>query len=382
MKCAALITEYNPFHNGHVYHAQQARQIADADVTIAIMSGQFVMRGEPAVYNKFLRTQMALSTCDLVVELPAYAALSAGEYFAEVGVKVADYMNADALVFGSESGSIQAFEELALQINHIEEHPEFQIKLREGKSYPRIISELLGEPPLLQTPNNILGLSYVQAILKSAPAIQPFSIQRHKTEHHNQAISDNQFASGTAIRHALNTDDKMWQYVVPNSIQELYTKPHLTMNQLFPYLKYKILSTSSDDLRDIHTISEGFEHRLKSSISESNSIEQLMIQLKTKRYTFTRIQRMLMNVLLNFKQQDKPNKLNAVRILGMNETGQRYLKQLKKDFPDRRYITNVNKTTAAYFQSEIQATEIYNLISGQTQTDFNTPVIRVKNNEH
>lgn len=382
MKCAALITEYNPLHNGHVYHAQQARQIADADVTIAIMSGQFVMRGEPAVYNKFLRTQMALSTCDLVVELPAYAALSAGEYFAEVGVKVADYMNADALVFGSESGSIQAFEELALQINHIEEHPEFQIKLREGKSYPRIISELLGEPPLLQTPNNILGLSYVQAILKSAPAIQPFSIQRHKTEHHNQAISDNQFASGTAIRHALNTDDKMWQHVVPNSIQELYTKPHLTMNQLFPYLKYKILSTSSDDLRDIHTISEGFEHRLKSSISESNSIEQLMIQLKTKRYTFTRIQRMLMNVLLNFKQQDKPNKLNAVRILGMNETGQRYLKQLKKDFPDRRYITNVNKTTAAYFQSEIQATEIYNLISGQTQTDFNTPVIRVKNNEH
>ena len=382
MKCAALITEYNPFHNGHVYHAQQARQIADADVTIAIMSGQFVMRGEPAVYNKFLRTQMALSTCDLVVELPAYAALSAGEYFAEVGVKVADYMNADALVFGSESGSIQAFEELALQINHIEEHPEFQIKLREGKSYPRIISELLGEPPLLQPPNNILGLSYVQAILKSAPAIQPFSIQRHKTEHHNQAISDNQFASGTAIRHALNTDDKMWQHVVPNSIQELYTKPHLTMNQLFPYLKYKILSTSSDDLRDIHTISEGFEHRLKSSISESNSIEQLMIQLKTKRYTFTRIQRMLMNVLLNFKQQDKPNKLNAVRILGMNETGQRYLKQLKKDFPDRRYITNVNKTTAAYFQSEIQATEIYNLISGQTQTDFNTPVIRVKNNEH
>lgn len=382
MKCAALITEYNPFHNGHVYHAQQARQIADADVTIAIMSGQFVMRGEPAVYNKFLRTQMALSTCDLVVELPAYAALSAGEYFAEVGVKVADYMNADALVFGSESGSIQAFEELALQINHIEEHPEFQIKLREGKSYPRIISELLGEPPLLQTPNNILGLSYVQAILKSAPAIQPFSIQRHKTEHHNQAISDTHFASGTAIRHALNTDDKMWQHVVPNSIQELYTKPHLTMNQLFPYLKYKILSTSSDDLRDIHTISEGFEHRLKSSISESNSIEQLMSQLKTKRYTYTRIQRMLMNVLLNFKQQDKPNKLNAVRILGMNETGQRYLKQLKKHFPDRRYVTNVNKTTAAYFQPEIQTTEIYNLISGQTQTDFNTPVIRVKNNEH
>lgn len=379
MKCAALITEYNPFHNGHVYHAEQARQIANADVTIAIMSGQFVMRGEPAIYNKFLRTQMALSTCDLVVELPAYAALSAGEYFAQTGVEVADYMNADALVFGSESGSIQAFEELALQINHIEEHPEFQLKLREGKSYPRIINELLGEPALLQTPNNILGLSYVQAILKSAPAIRPFSIPRYKTEHHNQAINDQHFASGTAIRHALNTNDKLWEKVVPESIRALYTEPHLNMNQLFPFLKYKIISADPAELQAIHTISEGFEHRIKAHINNADTFEQLMSQLKTKRYTYTRIQRMLMNILLNFKQQNKPGTLEAVRILGMNETGQRYLKQLKQQFPERRYITNVNKTNAHFFQPEIKATEIYNLISGQSQTDFNTPVIRVKN---
>ena len=119
MKCAALITEYNPFHNGHAYHVEQARQIANADVTAAIMSGQFVMRGQPAIYNKFLRTQMALSSCDLVVELPTFAALSAGEYFAEMGVKVADYLNCDALVFGSESGSIKDFEHIALSLIHI-----------------------------------------------------------------------------------------------------------------------------------------------------------------------------------------------------------------------------------------------------------------------
>ena len=104
-----------------------------------------------------------------------------------------------------------------------------------------------------------------------------------------------------------------------------------------------------------------------------------MSQLKTKRYTYTRIQRMLMNILLNFKQQNKPRTLEAVRILGMTETGQRYLKQLKQQFQERLYITNVNKTNARYFQPEIKATAIYNLISGQTQTDFNTPVIRVKN---
>lgn len=378
MKCAALITEYNPFHNGHVYHAEQARQIADADLTVAIMSGQFVMRGEPAIYNKFLRTQLALSACDLVVELPAYAALSAGEYFAEMGVKVADYLNCDALVFGSESGSIKDFEHVAMQLNHIEEHPEFQTKLHEGKSYPRIIHEILDEPALLQTPNNILGLSYVQAIQHYAAHITPLTLKRHQTNHHNQMIDNQSFASGSAIRKALKNNDNRFETVVPASVKHLYTSPQLTLDAVFPYLKFTLLRASLEELREMHTISEGFEYRLKEKIQSAHNFEQLMQLLKTKRYTYTRIQRMLMNCLLNFKQADKQNEIDAVRILGMNEKGQAYLKQLKKDFPERQYITNVNKATARYFEPEIKATEIYNTLSGQTADDFNTPVIRVQ----
>ncbi|WP_114603610.1 nucleotidyltransferase [Staphylococcus sp. EZ-P03] len=378
MKCAALITEYNPFHNGHAYHVEQARQIANADVTVAIMSGQFVMRGQPAIYNKFLRTQMALSSCDLVVELPAFAALSAGEYFAEMGVKVADYLNCDALVFGSESGSIKDFEHIALQLNHIEEHPEFQTKQREGKSYPRIINELLGEPHLLQTPNNILSLSYVQAINNFAPNMTPYTIKRHQSQHHHPTISHRQFASGTAIRKSLENEDRLFESVVPAAVKQLYNKPHLTVEDCFPYLKYAILRASPEELQHIHTVSEGFEHRLKAQILHSQSFDQLMSQLKTKRYTYTRIQRMLMNILLNFKQAEKQDKVSAVRILGMNEKGQAYLKSLKQQFPDRHYITNVNQSTAPYFKHEIQATTIYNWMSGETQDDFNTPVIRVQ----
>lgn len=378
MKCVALITEYNPFHNGHVFHIEQAQKLSQADVTIAIMSGQFVMRGQPAIYNKFLRTKLALAKCDIVVELPAFAALSAGEFFAEMGVKVADYMDADALVFGSESGDIKDFKTIAHQLNHIKNHPQFQSKLKEGKSYPRIISELLGKPPLLETPNNILGLSYVQAILKHADTIEPYTLKRHKSEHHHQTIDDLHFASGTAIRQSLNKNNHEWENVVPQAVKHLYEQPHLSIDQVFPYLKYTILRATTDELHQIHTVSEGFEFRLKEMIKQANSFDQLMTQLKTKRYTYTRISRMLMNILLNFKQADKQTDIKAVRILGMTQKGQAYLKQLKTKFPERQYITNVNQSNAAYFEPEIKATEIYNLMSGQTQNDFNTPVIRVK----
>ena len=109
MKSVALVTEYNPFHNGHLYHAEKSKSITDSEISIAIMSGNFVMRGEPAIYNKFTRTQMALHAVDLVVELPAHASLSAGSYFGDAAVRVANYLNVDHLAFGSESGDINAF---------------------------------------------------------------------------------------------------------------------------------------------------------------------------------------------------------------------------------------------------------------------------------
>ncbi|MFQ3906378.1 nucleotidyltransferase family protein, partial [Staphylococcus sp. Mo2-7] len=136
MKSVALVTEYNPFHNGHLYHAQKSKSITEAEVSVAIMSGNFVMRGQPAIYNKFTRTQMALTAVDLVIELPAYSAISAGQYFAETAVQVADYLNINHLSFGSESGDINAFLSLAQEMNKVEDSPQFSEKSKEGKSYP------------------------------------------------------------------------------------------------------------------------------------------------------------------------------------------------------------------------------------------------------
>lgn len=377
MKSVALVTEYNPFHNGHLYHAQQSKSITNSDISIVIMSGNFVMRGQPAIYNKFTRAKMALRAVDLVVELPAYASVSAGQYFAKTAVQIADYLNVSHLSFGSESGNMDDFLSLAQSIDKIEQSPLFLEKLKEGKSYPRILSELITDNDLLSSPNNTLGLSYVRAIQTYAPSIQPWTISRFQSAHHDNEISHQTFASGTSIRQSLMNQTDLWKDVVPCEIHKHYERPHISIEDTFNYLKYAILSQDATSLAQIYTMSEGIENRILQTIEQATSFEHLMTLLKTKRYTYTHIQRLLMNILLNFKKHDEPASINAVRILGMSERGQQYLKQIKKSFPERNFVTQVNKQNANLFTNEIHATKIYNLISGQTANDFNTPVIRI-----
>lgn len=376
MKSVGLITEYNPFHNGHQYHINQSKKLTNADVTIAIMSGNFVMRGKPAIYNKFTRAKMALSTADLVIELPATASLSSGDHFAELAVKVADYMSVDTIAFGSENNDIKTLKQLAHSINEIEQSESFSQKVKEGKSYPRIISELLEHHEALASPNNILGISYLKAIAKNAKNINAISIKRENAQHHDSLIQHHQFASGTSIRTSIISQDDHWHHVVPKDIQHLYVTPHITLNQIFPYLKYQIIAMTTDSLKNIYTVTEGFENRLKSNIYEATDFHHFVKLLKTKRYTYTHIQRLLMNVLLNIKPTDVTSNIHAVKVLAMNDRGRQYLKHLKTAFPERQYITNINKSNAHYFTNEIKATHIYNAISGQQQTDFNTPVIQ------
>lgn len=377
MKSVGLITEYNPFHNGHLHHAKASQQHSNSTVTIAIMSGNFVMRGEPAIYHKFKRTEMALSAVDLVVELPLIASLSSGDTFAEIAVKVAQYLDIDTISFGSESAQLNELQTLAEQILDIETLPDFKNKLKEGKSYPRILSEITENHTLLQSPNNILGISYLKAIQQFAPHISALTIKREVANHHSDSIEHHQFASGTSIRRSLTNGDKDWDEVVPKSIQTLYTKPHITIEDTFPFIKYQIISQSNEILNSIYTMNEGFENRLQSTIQQSHSFQELMFKLKTKRYTYAHIQRILMNVLLNIQSRDVTKNIQAVRILGMNDKGQTYLKYLKNKYPNKQYITNINQKTVHYFHNEIKATHIYNLMSKQTLTDVNTPVIRI-----
>lgn len=374
MKSVALITEYNPFHNGHLYHAQQSRHITNADVVIAIMSGQFMMRGMPAMYSKFTRTQMALQGVDLVVELPLLGSLSSSDRFAEMGIKIADYLDVDALSFGSESGDIHQLKSTAEQLRHFENHPQFQNELKQGKSYARIVGEYINDT-CIESPNNILALSYLKQLDIQNSNITPYTITRTNAQHHQNEIAHHTFASGSAIRKDILNNGKHWQNCVPSNNYPLFSHPFTQTDTLFKMIQLTVLQQSLTSLASIYTMSEGFEHRLSRMIREATHWDDLLTKLKTKRYTHTHIQRILMNVLLNFRYEDVQPHINAVRILGMTSKGQAYLKKLKQRYPEKNLITNVNKTTASYFKHEIKATDIYNLLTQQTTTDFNTPVI-------
>lgn len=373
MKSVALITEYNPFHNGHLYHAQTAKKLTQADVSIAIMSGNFVMRGMPAMFNKFQRARMALAGVDLVVELPLIGALSASDYFARMGVRLADYLAADALCFGSESGDIDALQQIATQLLTLEDTPSFQRAIKQGKSYARIVSEHLDDS-VLREPNNILGIAYLKQLQALNSNITPYTIQRHETHHHEQQMNHTSLASGSAIRQALVDGNPAWQQMVPKANRPLFDQPFNDQARLFDSLRLTVFQQDAATLREIYTMTEGFEHRLIKVMQTATSYDDLMQKLKTKRYTYTHIQRLLMNVLLNITYHDISDDIQAARVLAMNSQGQAYLKWLKQVAPERQMITNVNQNNAAFIQNEIKATRIYNVLTQQTQNDFNTPV--------
>lgn len=368
----ALITEYNPFHNGHIYHINESKKLTQPDVTIAIMSGQFTQRGEIAITDKFTRASEVIKHVDLVVELPLYYAISYADDFGRGAVKIADMMQATHIIFGSESGEIQHLRTVqeALQSNETESNIARLMKL--GLTYPHAISQALGDNVL--SPNNILGLSYMKAISEIATTMTPLTITRRGNAYNDQTLSKHQFSSATSIRQSiLNNDTDALPQFMPESLLEEITQP-VDNNHLFKILKTIILTHTPDSLRRIYTMDEGIEHRLLAHIRNSHSYETYLNAIKTKRYTRTRLNRLMLYILFNitwekFKAYTMPD---SVRVLAMNKTGRQYLGKIKSNIS---VVTNMNKKSSHKFHNEIMATDIYNTVSGQTKHDFNTPVI-------
>lgn len=360
MKSVAIISEYNPFHNGHAYQAALARTETQSDVVIAIMSGQFTQRGEPAVINKFRRAEMALESCDLIVELPQFYALSYANDFAEGGIAVAKLMQADALSFGAETPD---FHSLHAAANRLFE----PAVIDSGKSFARMMGENNRD---YFSPNNILAMQYIRAAEIHYPEITIVPVQRINNSYHDTEITSH-IASATAIRKAA-LEHAAFDHSVPPRTMQLLAEERLTQwEDFFPLLKYKLITSSSQELRGIYMMTEGIEHRLQKMVMEADTFTEFMKLIKTKRYTYTRLQRLMCYVLLNMTQQDSYPPISGVRVLAMNDKGRQYLRELPHD----QCYTVTNKKNAALFQLETKATRLHNLISGSLQTEFNTPVI-------
>lgn len=374
MKSCGLIVEYNPFHNGHLYHAEEAKKRTKADVMIAVMSGNFLQRGEPALVDKWTRAEMALAAgVDLVIELPVYASVQAADYFAKGAVSLLQALQCDSLCFGAESGTGALFHEAASWFVNEESmfNQAFQEVKNQRVSYAKQMQQVFKtlNPTLdldLTTPNNTLGFSYAKANLRYPYPMELHALTRQKTGYHDATIQDTHFASATAIRRTLleGTGFDTLRSVLPTkSLTLLEDAPFVTWENYWPMLRYQIIVSSHDELRELYQMSEGIEFRLKEKVKEAHSFSEFIELVKNKRYTWVRLQRLCVAILLKSKKNEWLHLIEhpqAIRVLGVNQIGREYLKR-KKEHIQLPVITNITSKNQMLVEKDIQAGLVYEM---------------------
>ncbi|MBM7690404.1 hypothetical protein BCR24_15295 [Enterococcus ureilyticus] len=371
MKSCGIIVEYNPFHNGHQYHAKMAREMSGADVVIAVMSGNFLQRGEPAIIDKWTRANEALTNgVDLVIELPFAYAVQSADYFAAGGIKLLHALNCEALCFGTDNQSEMDYELFGnfVKNNQIEINQLYQTIKNNGMSYPQQMTEVFRRlyPSSgldFSSPNHILGLSYAKENANYEKPMKLYPLKREQAGYHDTNIYQD-FASATAIRKAVFSDElaQITKVLPEKVVIDLATLPTISWENYWPLLKYKLISSSTSDLQEIYQMKEGIEYRLQEAAKNSDSFQTFMEQAKTKRYTWTRLQRLATYVLNNVKQQEITNSWNHthLQVLGFTEQGQRFLREEKKQLT-LPLITKVSKSLKTQLAVDIRSNQLYQL---------------------
>ncbi|MCK4535904.1 MAG: nucleotidyltransferase [Desulfuromonadales bacterium] len=345
MRVVGLITEYNPFHNGHLYHLQESLRITGAEASVAVMSGHFLQRGEPALVDKWVRTEMALAAgLDLVFELPFPFACNSAPYFARGAVQSLNGLGiVDALCFGSEAGELETLQAAASLLNLRADEVERQTAelLRQGVNYPtaraRVLQQMAPELPAeqLAAPNNILGLEYLRALERIDSVIEPFTIIRQGPGYYDTSATG-QIASATGIRQMLmegqNVDDYLPEHCRSTFHEARQAGQDLDTIKLFTALLSRLLQTS-ESLRGIYQVEHGLDVRLTEAAQLAKDYASLAAAVNSRHWTLTRIQRILAYVLLQASQGEMQNFLEAgplyLRLLGMSETGRKCLAEAR-----------------------------------------------------
>ena len=330
LQAVGIIAEYNPFHNGHAYQVAQARKMTGADVVVAAMSGNWVQRGEPALMDKWQRAQAAIAGgVDLVVELPTASAVQPAHLFASGGVSLLAAMDCRWLVFGSEHPEMDYDQLMA----HLPSDP--ATFKRFDQTYASLFQGYLREQTgiTLNAANDILGFFYALANRRQGNPLELLALARKGSQHNDQTIAaTSAFASATSIRSAALAGD--WDAVaavVPATTLAILKDAQLTSwEDFWPNLRYQLVSGDVADLRQVYQITEGVEYRLKRAALPSATFADFMHAVKTKRYTYTRLQRQSAYLLGQMKPAEMDPQPQYLRVLGYSAAGQRYLHQIKK----------------------------------------------------
>ena len=353
MKATGIVVEYNPFHNGHAYHAAQAKKQTKSDVVIAVMSGNFLQRGEPALIDKWTRTSDALKNgVDIVFELPYASATAHAPVFASGAIQLLDAADCSSYCFGSERGDIVPFTTTLKRINscRLAYNDHIQSAVQQGISYPKAMNEAystlirtperIEETVDLSQPNNILGFHYMEAAEQIGSSMVPHTFNRLGAGYHDTISNDTQIASATGIRKSFfdsGSLQEIQQFVPTSTYNSLenwirHRGRFGSWENFYPLLRYQILRSGPHQLATIADVKEGIENLLYKAAKQAESFQQFMEIVKSKRYTWTRIQRMLVHILTGFTYQERNDmhEPDHLRLLGVTATGQRYLKE-KKD---------------------------------------------------
>ena len=357
-----IVSEYNPFHNGHLMHLNYSKDLTKTDFTIAVMTGNFVQRGDTSLVDKWTKTEMALKAgIDLVIELPAVYATSSAENFADGAIKILDSLGiVDYLSFGSELGELGPIDAVASVLAR--EPKDFSNlisrQLKSGLSYPKAreiaLSQYFGTSPLytevLQNPNNILGVEYLKAIKRRRSHIKAFTVKRDYSDYNSNTVKKG-VASATAIRTMIK-NKKNIQRVVPFETYELLQR-QAKAGKLVPDLSvfekeiiYTLRKMTLQEIAALPDVSEGLENRIKIAVNTYNNLNDVIAAIKTERYTQTRIQRILLHALLGITQKDinaSKRTIPYIRILGFNKHGKRIISAIAKENPKLKIIVSVKK---------------------------------------
>lgn len=404
MNIVGLITEYNPFHNGHLYHIQEAKRVAKADAAVVIMSGNFVQRGAPAIMPKHLRAKSALlSGADLVLELPVCFATGSAEFFAMGAIALLDSLGCvDSICFGSECGASEILGKIAKILS---EEPDdykkaLQNALRKGMSFPQARQHALQEyfinnhfdanalADVLSQPNNILGIEYMKALYQRNSSMKAYSIRRIGAGYHESELTE-KYSSASAIRHSLAKDSlsesiyRQLPFAAQTIMKETFDMRYpVYANDFSLILKYKLLQETKKSLTSYMDVSEDLANRIINLRNDFQSFDGFCNTLKTKDMTYARISRGLLHILLDIRTEHLANyKKNGychyAHILGFRKSSAELLSLLKgtSKVPLLTKLTQTEDLSEAGCQmlhQDIFASDLYESVI----TDkFDTPFI-------
>lgn len=385
-----IIAEYNPFHNGHLYQIEQAKKQTGAEYVVAIITGNFAQRGNTALVNKWVKAQMALENgVDIVLELPTIYSISSAENFAEGAIKVLDSLKiVDTLCFGTETGDFAALNNIAnVLYNEPKEYAAIlNHELGKGVSYPKArenalmmyLNDIKRYANIMSGSNNILAIEYLKALKRLKSEMKPFSIERKKVYYNDEKIVD-EFASATAIRKlvAMEQYDDL-RKVMPRSAYMILKEEIAKGNYVIDLIKYEkeiiyiLRKMTIKEISELPDVTEGLENAIKNAANSCNNLIDLVNIIKSKRYTQTRIQRILLYALLGITKKDMQNSKKVIpyaRVLGFSARGKQMLSDICKINPKIQMVTsvkkyleqNTNKVLKEMLEKDIFATDIYTL---------------------